>query len=118
MMSTYLAAVEKGPYDRRLKAVTGEGARPRISTNGGWSPRWSPDRETLYYMSLDGTLIGASLQTDPEVRVTERVGLFGGVTKSLRKTSSLSIYGVTSRRRRHSNRGTRRGKRRLLGRDE
>ena len=36
----------------------------------------------------------------------------------LRKTSSLSIYGVTSRRRRHGNSGTRRGKRRLLGRYE
>ena len=69
-----------GEREVYVQAVTGEGARPRISTNGGWSPRWSRDGETLYYMSLDGTLIGAALQTDPEVRVTDRTELFGGVT--------------------------------------
>jgi Tol biopolymer transport system component len=69
-----------GEREVYVQAVTGEGARPRISTNGGWSPLWSPDGETLYYVSLDGTLIGAALQTDPEVRVTERAELFDGVT--------------------------------------
>ena len=69
-----------GQREVYVQAITGEGARPRISTNGGWSPRWSPDGETLYYVALDGTLIAAALQTDPEVRVTERVELFGGVT--------------------------------------
>jgi serine/threonine-protein kinase len=69
-----------GESEVYVQTVTGEGARPRISTNGGWSPRWSPDGETLHYVSPDGTLIAASLQTDPEVRVTERAALFGGVT--------------------------------------
>lgn len=69
-----------GEVEVYVQAVNGQGARYRISTNGGWSPRWSsPDGEMLYFVS-DGNLIAASLQTDPEVRVTERTELFGGVT--------------------------------------
>ncbi|MEE8117390.1 MAG: protein kinase, partial [Gemmatimonadales bacterium] len=70
-----------------VQALSGEGARYRISTRGGSSPRWSPDGETLYYVS-DATLIAASLQTEPEVRVTERVERFSGV-------NDLNLQNVT-----------------------
>jgi serine/threonine-protein kinase len=81
-----------GEREVYVQPVTGEGARPRISTNGGWSPRWSPDGETLYYVSLDGTMIAASLQTDPEVRVTERAELFEGVTDLQRQNVNYDVH--------------------------
>ncbi|MCH7716641.1 MAG: PD40 domain-containing protein [Gemmatimonadetes bacterium] len=68
-----------GESEVYVQALSGEGARYRISPNGGGSPRWSHDGATLYYVS-DGTLIAASLQTQPEVRVIERVERFSGMT--------------------------------------
>jgi Tol biopolymer transport system component len=62
-----------------VQLLSGEGGRTQTSTDGGSSPRWSPDGGTLYYVS-DGTLIAASLQTDPIFRVTERAEEFSGVT--------------------------------------
>lgn len=41
---------------------------------------------------MDGTLIGAALQTDPEVRVTERVELFDGVTDLNREKVNYDVH--------------------------
>ena len=71
---------QSGENEVYVQALSGEGARYRISTTGATAPRWSPDGETLFYVSLDGTLIAASLETEPEVRVTERVERMSNVT--------------------------------------
>jgi serine/threonine-protein kinase len=53
------------------------GARSQISNNGGHSPCWSPDGQTLYY--LDGLkMMAVSLQTSPAVQVLDRRELFEG----------------------------------------
>ena len=57
-----------GEREVYVEALSGEGGRTKISTNGGESPRWSPDGKILYYV-IDGALIAASLQTAPELRV-------------------------------------------------
>jgi serine/threonine-protein kinase len=62
-----------------VQLLSREAGRTQISTDGGSSPRWSPDGGTLYYVS-EGTMIAASVQTDPVFRVTERVEQFSGVT--------------------------------------
>ncbi|MFB3112060.1 MAG: hypothetical protein ACE10G_08505, partial [Gemmatimonadales bacterium] len=60
-----------GEREVYVEALSGEGGRTKISTNGGESPRWSPDGKILYYV-MDGALIAATLQTAPEFRVTNR----------------------------------------------
>jgi serine/threonine-protein kinase len=68
-----------GEREVYVQALSGEGARHQVSTNGGSSPRWSPDGRTLYFVSNE-TLVAADLVTEPEFRVTSRDERFGGVT--------------------------------------
>ena len=57
-------------------ATTGTGARHQVSTDGGRSPRWSPDGATLYFVA-SSRLIAASVSTNGGFRITSRVA---GVT--------------------------------------
>jgi predicted Ser/Thr protein kinase len=75
-----------GEFEVYVQAISGEGGRYQVSTNGGTSPRWSPDGRTLYFVS-SGTLVAASVVTDPEFRVTSREDRFDGIT-------DLNIYNV------------------------
>jgi serine/threonine-protein kinase len=68
-----------GEFEVYVQALSGEGGRYQVSTNGGTSPRWSPDGQTLYFVS-NATLVAASVVTDPEFRVTSRQDRFDGIT--------------------------------------
>ncbi len=61
-----------------VEALSGEGGRTRVSTNGGGSPRWSPDGKTLYYVIDADALTAASVRTEPEFRVTTRTEVASG----------------------------------------
>jgi Tol biopolymer transport system component len=52
------------------------GDRQKLSTQGGWAPRWSPDGRTLYYLSIDGTSLFA-------VPISIQSQLTAGVAKLL-----------------------------------
>jgi Tol biopolymer transport system component/tRNA A-37 threonylcarbamoyl transferase component Bud32 len=77
-----------GKFEVYVQPMTGTaGAQPgaivaatQISTEGGTSPRWSPDGRMLYYIE-DGSIIGATLEAGPGVAVANRKPIVeGGVT--------------------------------------
>ena len=52
-----------------------EGLFP-ISSNGGWSPRWRGDGKELFFLSLDGTVMVAGIDTTKGFRATVPQPLF------------------------------------------
>ncbi len=54
------------------------GDRVRLSSDGGYKPRWSPDGRKIFYR--DGrNVIAVQVETDPELRVVDRRVLFSDV---------------------------------------
>jgi len=53
-----------------------DSGRMRVSTGGGWSPRWSRDGTELFFMSPGWYLIAARVAVDGGLRVLARDSLF------------------------------------------
>jgi serine/threonine-protein kinase len=60
-----------GKAEIYVQPIAGVGAAVQISTEGGDSPRWSPDGGTLYYVSA-GSILAATLAPGAGVGVTGR----------------------------------------------
>ena len=58
------ASNETGRYELYVIPFPAGGARVAVSTGGASHPRWSADGRTLYYFSLDGPLMMASVRSD------------------------------------------------------
>ncbi len=66
-------------------------ARTKISNNGGTSPAWSPDGQTLYY--IEGQqLIEVTLETEPVIQVLSRETLFEGGFVQYRWSRQYDIH--------------------------
>jgi len=74
-----------------VMALSGDGGRPQISTDGGSEPVWGPDGKTLYYRA-NGVWIAASIATTPTLAVTKRTDLF---PDQFRWTGSSAAYDVS-----------------------
>lgn len=72
-------------------AISGEGGRLQISTDGGSEPVWGRDGKTLYYRA-NGIWIAASITTAPTLTVTKRTELFSDI---FRWTGSSAAYDVS-----------------------
>ena len=72
-------------------AVSGDGGRHQISTDGGGEPVWSPDGKTVYYRAA-GKLIAAGIVTSPSFTVTSREALFAD---RFRGTGFVASYDVS-----------------------
>jgi Tol biopolymer transport system component/tRNA A-37 threonylcarbamoyl transferase component Bud32 len=52
------------------------GAKVRVSSEGGASPRWSRDGHELFYLSSDGHLVAVPVRTRPSLELGTPVSLF------------------------------------------
>ncbi len=69
-----------GQFELYVQPLVGEGARVQVSTQGGESPRWSPDGRTLYYV-VGSSIVAAALAPGLEFQVaSRRTVVEGGVT--------------------------------------
>jgi serine/threonine-protein kinase len=66
------ASVESGSYQVYVRPFGGTGPRVPVSTSGGRSPVWARDGNGIFYQTLDGTLVVASVRTDPDFEVESR----------------------------------------------
>jgi serine/threonine-protein kinase len=55
---------ESGHLEVYVNAFPGPGAVSQVSTNGGWSPRWSRDGHELYYLIGD-KIMAVDVETEP-----------------------------------------------------
>jgi Tol biopolymer transport system component len=55
---------ETGSYEIFVESVEPDGGRWRVSANSGGWPRWSPEGDRLYYITLGGQLMAAEVQGD------------------------------------------------------
>jgi dipeptidyl aminopeptidase/acylaminoacyl peptidase len=76
-----------------VRPFPGPGAEYRISRNGGWSPRWRGDGKELYFLTLDGTLMGANIATNGRFQASVPKPFF---ETRLSRDASLRPYDVTA----------------------
>jgi Tol biopolymer transport system component len=90
------ASNESGVFQVYVKAFPGVAGGPagqwQVSTKGGYDVRWRDDGKELYYESLDGDVMAASIQTSSSgVRVESARELFSAEFQS----TSLQEFDVT-----------------------
>jgi hypothetical protein len=59
---------ETGRVEVNVRPVSGSFEQWRVSTAGGSQPRWRGDGRELYFVSPDGYLMAASIETQPVLR--------------------------------------------------
>jgi hypothetical protein len=59
-----------------VEPYPGPGQREKISIGGGYRPVWSRDGTKLFYYGGERKMIAATIETEPEFRVTDRKELF------------------------------------------
>ncbi|UCG55887.1 MAG: PD40 domain-containing protein, partial [Phycisphaerales bacterium] len=67
---------ESGAREIYVEPYPGPGPKTKISTNGGLQPVWSRDGKELYYRSGGKMMVAATIQTEPQLRVTGHRNLF------------------------------------------
>jgi Tol biopolymer transport system component len=82
---------ESGQREVFVIALSGDGGRRQISTDGGSEPAWAPDGKTLYYRA-GGNWIAAGIVTTPSFAVTQRAPLF---PDRFRRTGTSAGYDVS-----------------------
>ena len=60
-----------GQFEISVQPLVGEGPRVQVSTEGGDSPRWSPDSRTLYY-EAGGSIVAAARIPGADFQVSSR----------------------------------------------
>jgi len=68
---------ESGHMEVYVRAFPGPGAVSQVSTNGGWSPRWSRNGRELYYLIGD-KMMAVDVETEPNFRAGTPKELFTG----------------------------------------
>ena len=69
-----------GKYEIYVQPMSADAAPTQISTEGGTSPRWSPDGRTVYYVQ-GSSIVAATLDAGAGIAVASRkVVMDGGVT--------------------------------------
>jgi serine/threonine-protein kinase len=67
---------ESGAREIYVEPYPNPGPKTKISTNGGLQPVWSRDGKELYYRSGGKMMVAATIQTEPQLRVTGHRNLF------------------------------------------
>jgi len=76
-------STESGPEEIYVSPWPGPGAKTRISTQGGFAPRWSRNgRELLYWGTARSSLVAVDIQSDSELRVGMQHELFSKLAPS------------------------------------
>jgi len=68
---------EPGRWEVYVEQYPGPGPKIMVSTEGGYQPVWSQDGKELFYRS-GNKMIAATIETEPEFKVTEFEELFEG----------------------------------------
>jgi len=68
---------ESGRWEVYVEPYRGPGPKIMVSTEGGFQPVWSQDGRELYYRYEDKMMV-ASVETEPEFKVTRTEQLFEG----------------------------------------
>ncbi|HYW30831.1 MAG TPA: protein kinase [Gemmatimonas sp.] len=71
-------STEAGPLDVYVRSLDGASSRFPVSTGGGMEPRWAPDGKHIYYRA-NRMMMSATIETNPEFRVTSRDTLFADI---------------------------------------
>jgi Tol biopolymer transport system component len=78
--STWVAfqSDESGQFEIYAQSFPQPGPRTQISTNGGSQPRWRRDGKELFYVSLDGRMMAATIAVNQrkEVEAGDQLALF------------------------------------------
>ena len=61
-------SAETGRSEINVTSYPGPGPITTISTDGGVAPHWSADRRELFYLSIDGKIMVADVQTEGEFK--------------------------------------------------
>jgi serine/threonine protein kinase/Tol biopolymer transport system component len=67
---------ESGAREIYVEPYPGPGPKTKISINGGLQPVWSQDGKELFYRSSGKKMVAATIETEPQLRVTGRKELF------------------------------------------
>ena len=62
------ASNETGQYEVYVQPFPGPGGKALVSRDGGIYPRWRPDGQELFYLSLDNRLLAAPVQVVSDSR--------------------------------------------------
>jgi eukaryotic-like serine/threonine-protein kinase len=60
----YRTEFPNGPPEVVIQSLTARGAKWRVSTGGGASPRWRRDGKEVFYLAADGRLMAISIESD------------------------------------------------------
>ena len=67
---------QTGRTEVYLRSLDGSAGQWQVSSEGGRQPRWRADGRELFYVSSDGYMMAASIQTQPRFRPGSPVRLF------------------------------------------
>ncbi|HEV3140174.1 MAG TPA: protein kinase, partial [Vicinamibacterales bacterium] len=67
---------ESGTNEVYVRRYPPSSERWRVSLKGGIEPHWKADGRELFYLSLDGRLIAAKIQLEPQVNIGREETLF------------------------------------------
>ena len=83
------ASNESGRFEIYVQPFPQSGSRVRVTTSGGFEPRWRRDGKELFYLSLDGTLTAVpvnaaeTFESGPPQRLFQtRVPFLGSIYRS------------------------------------
>jgi serine/threonine protein kinase len=92
-------STESGRPEVYLQAFPGPGPKVQVSTEGGSEPRWSADGAELFYMSLDGKLMAATVQVSAEPPRVSVPNMLFRVSRVQTGVETLAQYDVARDRR-------------------
>ena len=91
---------ESGRAEVYVRPLAAGGEKSRISTGGGWDPRWRADGKEIFYLDLEGTLMAVTVTTGAKVAAGTARALFSTPLKgrvedsySLRSTYAVARDG-------------------------
>jgi Tol biopolymer transport system component len=67
---------ESGGVEIYVEPYPGPGPKTKISIGGGFQPVWSRDGKELFYRSGEKKMVAATIETEPQFRVTDHKELF------------------------------------------
>jgi serine/threonine-protein kinase len=70
---------ESGPMEIYVREFPSGRNKRKVSVDGGWAPRWSPNGTEIFYQGEDGrSMMVVEIDTGPELRISDPRLLFEG----------------------------------------
>jgi DNA-binding winged helix-turn-helix (wHTH) protein/Tol biopolymer transport system component len=67
---------ESGRWEIYVQSFPVPGNKQAVSVEGGSEPQWRNDGKELFYLALDGTIVGVDMQLGPTARIGDAKRLF------------------------------------------